>query len=678
MAISCGLAANPLDSLQNLVQKSTGKQKVDLLIILGSRVAPVDVDKATQYAKQALETAKQIGYKKGEAKSNANIGICLSEKGLYTQGINYLLESNRIFNELNDKSGIVFTLSRIGNFYNMLGNGSKAISYTYSTINAITEIKIDKLINNYKSSNQTVKDSLAKALNLVGNALNDAGLVLATNNDSKNAIELFKSALNIYNTISNDELKIALTSNIGLAYSSWNRTAEALKYYAQALKMADDMNHKVYQASISLDIAYLYDKAGNQDEALKYYFKAIAINNQVGRTSGLSSIYISIGLIYQKKGNHAEAIEYLQKALNIAQSENNTYDYANVSHFLSESYADIGDYKSAYLYLHKYLLIEDSLKTFENNRIMNSLMIKYNAEKSEKELAKSQNELAQKNSFIILIVVILIFLLITTIILFKSYSIKKKNNTQLNIINEEINKSREELKDLNSTKDKFFSIVAHDMKNPLSSFKLIADLISNNLKDFNEDELRYYINEMLNSAINLNSLLDNLLTWSRSQRGLITNNPENQNIQYIVKNTMDILKLQAGNKKISLVNNVDSKLECYIDSNMISTVIRNLISNSIKFTKENGTITVNAEITEDNNMATISIEDNGVGMSEDKIKKLFSISENVSTPGTNKEKGTGLGLILCKEFVGLNNGKIWAESQIDVGSKFKISLPIAK
>lgn len=237
----------------------------------------------------------------------------------------------------------------------------------------------------------------------------------------------------------------------------------------------------------------------------------------------------------------------------------------------------------------------------------------------------------------------------------------------------QVDERTRELYDANATKDKFFSIISHDLKGPFSSVISLIDMMINDYKEFNEEEKKYSLKQIQLSAKNTYKLLENLLLWSRNQRGKIEINPELIDLNDIIDVAVRLLSSSAQRKNITLINNSEKSITAYFDKNTIVTVINNLISNALKFTPINGKVTVTAE--KNNDLVLVSVEDNGVGISESDLKKLFRIDVSHSTKGTESEVGTGLGLILCKEFVEKNGGKIWVESEVKKGSKFKFNIP---
>lgn len=255
-----------------------------------------------------------------------------------------------------------------------------------------------------------------------------------------------------------------------------------------------------------------------------------------------------------------------------------------------------------------------------------------------------------------------------------------QQNEELKELNANLEKKVEqrtlELKELNATKDKFFSIIAHDLKNPFNTLLGFTELLLDNVEDYSAEKLNEFIAILHDTSRQSYALLENLLEWSRSQTGGVQVEPDNINLSDLVHENIGLLKSNASKKGIALVNNLDSRTQAYADENMIRTVIRNLISNAIKYTSENGSITINSVLR--NNSNEISITDTGVGIRPENMEKLFRIDVNYTTAGTAKEAGTGLGLILCKEFIVKNGGTISVESEFGKGSTFKFNLPASK
>ncbi|MDD3052288.1 MAG: PAS domain-containing sensor histidine kinase [Candidatus Cloacimonetes bacterium] len=236
-----------------------------------------------------------------------------------------------------------------------------------------------------------------------------------------------------------------------------------------------------------------------------------------------------------------------------------------------------------------------------------------------------------------------------------------------------IKKAELELRELNVSKDKFFSIIAHDLKNPFNTIIGFSEILKEQIQKGDYNEIGYLADSINNSAVQTYGLLENLLEWANSQRNKIIFDPININLKELFVVESGSLFDMAAKKNIELKNLLPDNLFITADKNMIRTILRNLISNAVKFTPKNGRIEISAIIKD--NYIEIAVSDNGIGMTEKIRVSLFKIDANLSTPGTENEKGTGLGLILCKEFVEKHGGKIWVESESGKGSVFRFTLP---
>ncbi|QTA84606.1 hybrid sensor histidine kinase/response regulator [Desulfonema magnum] len=249
----------------------------------------------------------------------------------------------------------------------------------------------------------------------------------------------------------------------------------------------------------------------------------------------------------------------------------------------------------------------------------------------------------------------------------------------LSELNAKLCQANSELTELNATKDKFFSIIAHDLKNALNTLLSGSELLAGSVCRFNREKTELFAKEMLSSVKNTFNLLENLLNWSRIQQGKMDIRPKAIDLYKLACHQISFFQKKAERKKIELSHSVKPDTFVYADLNMTDTILRNLISNAIKFTHNSGKITVSAqsfdEKNENHEFVKISVSDNGIGISAYNIIKLLKIECKYRTLGTDGEKGTGLGLILCKEFVRKNRGIIWIESEIGKGSTFSFTLP---
>lgn len=240
-------------------------------------------------------------------------------------------------------------------------------------------------------------------------------------------------------------------------------------------------------------------------------------------------------------------------------------------------------------------------------------------------------------------------------------------------LNQELAVSRGEYQKLNDVKDKFFSVIAHDLKSPFTALLGFSDMITDEIHDLSLEEIYDYASRIKTSAYGLFHLLEDLLQWSRFQSGQIELSPERFDLSVIANRVMALFEANASQKSISLESNIDPGLRAYADKNMIQSVIRNIISNALKFTPQGGKVQISAK--EAASLVEICIEDTGIGINGQDAEKIFSLSSYHSTPGTNMEKGTGLGMVIAKEMITKNRGKIWIKSSPGKGTAFYFVLP---
>lgn len=251
----------------------------------------------------------------------------------------------------------------------------------------------------------------------------------------------------------------------------------------------------------------------------------------------------------------------------------------------------------------------------------------------------------------------------------------KRQNEKLIQKSKEISKQNEELQNLNATKDKLFSIIGHDLRNPFNNIIGMSEVLVNYSENFDKQKILESVSSILRSANSAYKLLSNLLEWAMSQTGKIEFKPKDIPIKELILNSIEIISVNSQSKEINIDYNPLDDIYVYADKNMINTVLGNLLTNAVKYTSRGGNITISTS--KNDKYAEISISDNGIGIKPERFRSLFKITEKISTLGTEKEKGTGLGLLLCKDFVDKNNGHIGAKPNSEKGTTFWFTLPIS-
>jgi len=617
-----------------------------------------------------LELSEKLNDKFTKGKVYLGLGNFYSNRQIY-KALDYANNSLRKFHEIDSLNYESKAYTLIGTIYYYYGNYSKAFE------NYFESLKINEQLNAEKK---------------LAYDYNNLAIIYSAQNNNKLALEYHFRSLKICQKYGLTNLYSTNLINISTAYGTFDSIEQELRYGKMALDSTRKYGDPVVLSIIILNLGNTYIKLKDFDRAEKYLAEAEGMFNKQGCEYYLNYLYSTKGSLYKEKNETKKAIYYYKLTLKNAQ-DNDVLELVKEASFeLSKIYKSQNQYKEGLFYHEIYHNTSDSIFNVERTKKITEFELQY---KFDKQLEIKNREEEHKQKVMMLqrkIIIIFSIALILSIGLFiliiinyrskkRSYQRLSEQNIQIQKQNNEIlNKSselrvqRDQMKHLNATKDRIYSIIAHDLKNPFNAILGFTSLITENWNDFDDERKILYINKVNESATSAYELLENLLAWARSQTGKTTVNPECIDIKIHVNDTINHIIGQAKSKGIKVLNLVEPSLFIKVDVNMIGSVLRNILSNAIKFTNENGIIMVSSEH-QTNGIVSIVIEDNGVGMTEDILSSLFNIETHVSTYGTNNEKGTGLGLLICKDFIEKNSGKIAIESKAGEGTKFIISLP---
>ena len=467
---------------------------------------------------------------------------------------------------------------------------------------------------------------------------------------------------------------------IGLLEQMQNNHQLAINAFLNALKIHRRINDLDKEATTLLAIGKSYDQMDSYEKALENYKVALNIWRSLDSPLGLAKVYNALGALFNKNKEFQRATANLRYALTNSQKSQNQMLIMESYRLMSLANKGLGKFKEAFEYQELQSALEDFIENEKNDRAILKMQNRYTLGKQQNTIdqlefnkVQRENELTERtrqNNFLTILIGLSIVILILILILFIT---QRKSNTKLKAANEEIQDKNKELEEVNATKDKFFSIISHDLKGPLNSLTSFSGLLMNHTDSLSKEEIQMLAKDLDKSLKNLFALLENLLQWSRSQTGNIEFKKEPFNLTEVLKKNKDLLTKQAGNKQIEIELKQEDPIEVKAHEQSIDTVVRNLVSNAIKFTNEGGKIKMG--VSEDDTYYYVKVADNGVGMSPKIVDQIFKIDSKHSTQGTAKEKGTGLGLILCKEFVEKNGGTIGVKSKEDKGSMFYFSIP---
>jgi signal transduction histidine kinase len=669
-----------IDSLKEVAKKSEGEEKLMAIYKIGYNYSWLDISKSNIYYRRAVKLAKELNNTEILAKSLANTGANLYKLSKYRNSIDTLLLANSQFEKMKNYKGQAFIYSQIANNYQSLGENDRAANYFVKAFKALDNQNAEEIIKSYPESSHEVKDSLRSYLQIYALVYNDAGLLHYNLDNLPKAREYFNKALRAAEVIDQKFRIAGCYANLAMIHSDLEEFDKALEQYHEALRIVREVKHKDYESSILNNIGNVYAKQENYDKSIQYYRKSYELKMQTGNFEGavLALINSSQNLIH--KGEINKGISELRRVNRLA-ADNNISKYLQRSYgIMAEAFGNRRQFDSALKYTKLFHTLKDSVYTMEKAEKIEELGLAYETAKKDKriKLLEKEKEMTetQRTFFIILAVMVAVILVI---ILF-FYRAQKRNNRllkakneQLEQANNQLDKQQKELRELNNTKDKFFSIIAHDLKNPFGLLVSISEMLVESYEDFSETERFGFLKDIKKSSNQIYNLLENLLQWARSQTGRIDFHQDKLPAARLVEEIRSILQPSADKKGVDISSDIGEDIIIYADPNMIQFILRNMISNAIKFTDDGGDIVISARKEDDK--VRFNVTDTGVGMSEEVRSGLFKIDQNVRRTGTRDEKGTGLGLIVSKEFIERHGGEISVRSEEGSGSTFSFTIP---
>ena len=681
-----------LDSLRMLVEEQTVSDSLfmDALLNYAWSIRSSNPGQALAYARRGLAIAENNDYHLVAARALTDIGLIYWRMGNFTMAYDFILEARQIFEREGYEFGVARVITSMGIIFSGQGYYDNALEYHFRALRIYEE-----------------SDSIARTASV----LNNIGTTYYRQGDYEMAEVYHMRSLEIKEYFGDERGKAFSLNNLGQIYKARGQYPEALEHYLAALEIREKLKETRERAQTTRNIGYLYFKMGNHSEAIENLNVARELFVQVNDHMGIALVYHQLGEVYADTGSLIRADRFYNESLRIAIRIGSHSLIADNYRKLSELMAQRGNYESAYNLQKQFLAIQDSIYDEESRRRVIELQLMYDRERKEGEieLLRKVNQINELNlekqrllrNFLLLF---LALILVTLFIIYNRFLAISKANTQLELQKIEIVKKNKKLQDLNTkimeqkkeveelntklrisetnlleinkTKDKFFSIISHDLRNPFASIVSFSRILKRDIKNLTIEELQQLAMELDKSVLKINSLLENLLQWSRSQTGKISYNPESFQLKDIIRDNVNLFSGPAREKGLEISDRVTNDVVVWGDVNMTNTIVRNLLSNAIKYTPSGGSIHVSSK--QRNGMLEISVTDSGVGISPENQQKLFRVDTLHTTFGTHDEKGSGLGLLLCKEFVEKQGGSISIQSEPGKGSVFTFTIPLPR
>lgn len=612
-----------VDSLESLLEKPIPDTvKVWALNELGREYVYGSPEKSFQMANEALEISGRIGYKRGQAYSYRVMASLSGTNDRYLSYSEYLEKAIKLFMDLQDSVGL-------GNCYI-----TEAVVYD-------RQLNFEQSINSYHKALPIFRN--AQLQERVGVVLNNMGFVYYRMDKYEEARNSLAEAVEINEAINNTAVLLDCYSNLGLVLVKLKDLEKAQEYFTKVFQLHNELNDNTNPE------AYVETLIGQSE-------------------------------IYKVQGRFNEEKKMLEQAK--AYAEKFRYlELLRQTYFkLSEHYLATRDYDKVNEMLKEFRVVDDSITQQRRKNqatiissVINSAKLESDFEVAQSNLEKQELVIAQQNRTLIIVALVGTLFFVLLVLLFLVNRSRRRVNRALAAHREALDKKNAELEKLNQTKDKFFSVVAHDLRSPLNSLFGFSNLLVKYAGSMTTEEIQTMGTQLRESVSNTLKMTENLIVWARSQMQEEQTNPETLDVNQAIEETFKIYEGPAAKKGIAMKFHRADNAQVYADRNHFHLIIRNIINNAIKYTKSGDQI--NVSIQEDINMTKIIIEDTGLGMDAKVKARLFSLENTISQVGTSGEHGTGLGLVMCKDFVERNNGSIQVSSEENKGTRFTISLP---
>lgn len=618
---------------------------------------------ALEYYEQSLTIYRELNLKSGIGSVLNNMAQLCERQNDYSGAIKNYVEAALLFGEDKNDEYLGLSYVRLGNVYYLLGRNDKSLEFHTLALNL----------------HEKTKDSLKMAY-----SYNNIGNVYLSIQENSKAMIYYDKAVKLAKLLGKESILPALYNNMGLASRGLEEYAKAQDYFRLAIEISRKNNNMEVRINGLVNSGSVYLLLKESDRAMVVLKEAERLVSGSSDRLLKATVAARLAQIYLNEEKYDEAITSFKDALSLSIDINSLPWLFEIYSGISEAFKGKGDYKRAYEYMVLHSAIADSSYNAKSTERLNLLRVGFESQTIEREnqLLKQQSISSQlaldrlgtiRNLLIVISAIIVVF----AFFLYSLYRSKNEKNILLAERNVLVERQKDELNylykeqyKLNETKNKFFSIVAHDLKSPFQTILGFSELLSSEYENLTEQQRIDASKNILKVSNETFRLIENLLEWGRTQTETANAIFRVFNVRELVLNTLPVFDPQLENKNLKITTELPPLLEAWADPDMIMTVIRNLVSNAIKFSPSGSEIRINTRMSQ--NKIYISIDDSGDGIPKEIEGSLFTFDPKVQRSGTQGEKGTGLGLALCKEFMELNDGNIVFDSELGKGSTFTI------
>ncbi|HTF16493.1 MAG TPA: tetratricopeptide repeat-containing sensor histidine kinase [Chryseolinea sp.] len=606
-----------IDSLLNIVKTTPSDTlRVWQLNLLVTTLRERDSNQALKYAEEAKDLALLLNYKRGQCRALENIGWLFYRRGDFSEAFELSAASLKLAESLNDK----LTAAKC--------------------LNTIAAVRIEQ-----KQYGEGISN--------------------------------LKKAYRISREIDDKQAMARSINNVAFCFLQSEQIDSAAIYGKEALALSREANARYLVGFALRTLGDVEMAHGRYQDALLKFNEIIRIATELQNIFLQVSTNHRIGKAFYVLGKNVEALNTLNANLGVARKYGFKSELERSLKLIAEIHASTGELHRAYDYQGQYLAIHDSLQQQRSNEETALMQAKFDSEMKEarielltKEAQLTQEEIKSQRLWMYFSIGCLSLMIILAFVLLYSNRLKKRANDELASKNREIAKQTAQLRSINATKDKLFSIISHDLRSPLASLRGLVTVMG--LGGLSKDEFIESSRKLRKNLDAVQGDLDNLLVWAQSQLNGLQSNPVTMRMRPVVEEKIDLFSEIARQKDITILNEVDESLSIVADRNHMGLVVRNLLANAIKFNRPGGLIRISERRVGE--YFEISVTDSGIGMTMGDLGRLFNAATHFTNPGTHQEKGAGIGLLLTKEFIEKDGGTIWATSEVGKGSTFTFTV----
>lgn len=610
------------------------------------------IDTLLAYSKQALALSAEINYTKGKIDAYGLLGVAHYQRGEYREAIQYYEQTIDMATDISDFRKVAQLKCDVALSYNAIGAQDEALNSLFSALQICEE-------HGLKSTR--------------GHVLNNLGMVYHYQKKRDQALTYYQRSRAVYESLGDSSKLTFILGNMAHIHLAKKEYTLAHEYYTISLALAEKYQNNKAIGNALQSLGNIYLETGDPHDAVPYFLRSKEVLESIGEKTEYLRLMVNLANCYSMLEDQQTAFQYARLGYDLALQQEQLWYIHESAGVLSRLYEERDDHKLALDFYKTSRNALDSLNSIQNKEETIRLEEKYKYEKEQRAiLSDHEKQIDKRQHILYLVCVLVVALAVITLLLLRNIQQKRKVNGVLEQANKSIEERNLMLQETDEFKAHLISLLAHDLRSPIASVKIALHLFDQG--DLSSDTIRKLMISSHTEIDVLSNVVDDLLLWVMAQSKQKRMDKKILNLFVVIQDVISLYEQQARRKGVELRHSVAIDINVCADKETLKIVLRNLLSNALKFCRAGDSTTIVAAKNEKNGKVRISVVDTGVGMTEEIKQRLFSMHSD-TRPGTNGEKGTGLGLLICERYVTLNGGKLHVESEFGKGTTFWFTLP---